>query len=87
MVSVVTVTLLFIQKLASNALRQLWKFRSDIDLVGNVINIMNGRWIKQTASIGAGVDSFYGKMEDILVISFHDRTTSVILTTFLLCPL
>lgn len=52
---------------------ELWKRRSSISLVGNVINVQNGnvidiipvakfstgQWIRADSSIGAGIDSFF----------------------------
>ena len=40
--------------------RALWHFRSSIGLVGNHIDVMNGKWTSTDAGIGAGVDSYYG---------------------------
>ncbi|RHZ74194.1 hypothetical protein Glove_227g50 [Diversispora epigaea] len=44
---------------ARRALFGLWDRRTDLDLVGNVINIQTGQWIHTAASTGAGIDSFY----------------------------
>uniref|UniRef100_A0A8C9XIT3 alpha-1,2-Mannosidase n=1 Tax=Sander lucioperca TaxID=283035 RepID=A0A8C9XIT3_SANLU len=47
------------EKAARQALRALWKTRSDIGLVGNHINILSLKWVAQDAGIGAGVDSYF----------------------------
>ena len=39
--------------------RALWHYRSPIGLVGNHIDVMNGKWTSTEAGIGAGVDSYY----------------------------
>ncbi|KAF3860951.1 hypothetical protein F7725_001206 [Dissostichus mawsoni] len=44
---------------ARQALRALWKTRSDIGLVGNHIDILSKKWVAQDAGIGAGVDSYF----------------------------
>nr|XP_057907579.1 ER degradation-enhancing alpha-mannosidase-like protein 2 isoform X2 [Doryrhamphus excisus] len=44
---------------ARQALRMLWKTRSDIGLVGNHIDIVTRKWVAQDAGIGAGVDSYF----------------------------
>uniref|UniRef100_A0A672ZYF3 alpha-1,2-Mannosidase n=1 Tax=Sphaeramia orbicularis TaxID=375764 RepID=A0A672ZYF3_9TELE len=44
---------------ARQALRALWKTRSDIGLVGNHIDISSKKWVAQDAGIGAGVDSYF----------------------------
>uniref|UniRef100_A0A8D3CR09 alpha-1,2-Mannosidase n=1 Tax=Scophthalmus maximus TaxID=52904 RepID=A0A8D3CR09_SCOMX len=47
------------ENLARQALRALWKTRSDIGLVGNHIDIVSKKWVAQDAGIGAGVDSYF----------------------------
>ncbi|OJA16963.1 hypothetical protein AZE42_00582 [Rhizopogon vesiculosus] len=48
------------EKAAYKAFFALWNRRSDLDLVGNTINIWNGVWTPpQVTGIGAGIDSFY----------------------------
>lgn len=47
------------QDVAKRAIRALWDRRSDIDLLGNVINIQSGQWIHTASSTGAGIDSFF----------------------------
>ncbi|CAG8444055.1 9668_t:CDS:10 [Ambispora leptoticha] len=37
----------------------LWNRRTDLDLLGNVINIQTGQWIHTASSTGAGIDSFF----------------------------
>ncbi|KAG0709546.1 glycoside hydrolase family 47 protein [Suillus ampliporus] len=48
------------EKAAYKAFFALWNRRSDIDLVGNTINIWTGAWtLPEVTGIGAGIDSFY----------------------------
>ncbi|EDO36928.1 predicted protein [Nematostella vectensis] len=45
---------------AKKAMESLWKFRSRAsDLVGTVINIHNGDWVRRDSGVGAGIDSYY----------------------------
>eukprot|EP00026_Physarum_polycephalum_P007695 Phypoly_transcript_07760.p1 GENE.Phypoly_transcript_07760~~Phypoly_transcript_07760.p1 ORF type:complete len:426 (+),score=36.41 Phypoly_transcript_07760:100-1377(+) len=44
---------------ARGAVLELWKRRSSLNLVGNVINVATGQWIRADSSIGAGIDSFF----------------------------
>ncbi|AAD45990.1 Similar to gb/U04299 mannosyl-oligosaccharide alpha-1,2-mannosidase from Mus musculus. ESTs gb/R84145 and gb/AA394707 come from this gene [Arabidopsis thaliana] len=44
---------------ALRALRQLWRMRSSLDLLGTTLDVVTGEWIEYSSSIGAGVDSFY----------------------------
>ncbi|KAI8586342.1 glycoside hydrolase [Geranomyces variabilis] len=44
---------------AKRALMSLWERRSSLDLIGNTINVLDGKWINELAGIGAGIDSFY----------------------------
>ena len=41
------------------AMRALWHYRSNIGLVGNHVDVANGKWTATDAGIGAGVDSYY----------------------------
>lgn len=47
------------QRLAKRALIALWERRSELDLLGNVIDIQTGKWIHTASSTGAGIDSFF----------------------------
>ncbi|KAG9301519.1 hypothetical protein G9A89_008371 [Geosiphon pyriformis] len=44
---------------ARGSLFGLWNRRTDLDLVGNVIDIQTGHWIHTASSTGAGIDSFF----------------------------
>lgn len=45
---------------ARRALDVLWdKRQKESDLVGTVINIHNGEWIRRESGVGAGIDSYY----------------------------
>eukprot|EP01035_Chromulina_nebulosa_P020775 gene20775-26935_t len=46
-------------KYARKALMAVWNKRSTINLVGAMINVKTGKWIKFHSGIGAGIDSFY----------------------------
>lgn len=47
------------EEVALRALDSLWNSRSQIDLVGNHINVQTGKWTGLDATIGSGVDSYY----------------------------
>ncbi|KAI8074586.1 glycoside hydrolase [Gongronella butleri] len=47
------------ERVAKKALLALWDERSDLDLMGNVLNIQTLEWIHPTSSTGAGIDSFF----------------------------
>ena len=49
----------FHQNAAKKALYALWNRRTELDLVGNVIDIQTGHWIHTASGIGAGIDSFF----------------------------
>ncbi|CAG8499935.1 8066_t:CDS:10 [Paraglomus occultum] len=44
---------------AKKALYALWNRRTELDLVGNVIDIQTGYWIHVASGVGAGIDSFF----------------------------
>ncbi|KYR00514.1 glycoside hydrolase family 47 protein [Tieghemostelium lacteum] len=44
---------------ARRAVRAIWKFRSELDLVGNHIDIATGEWTIKESGIGTGIDSFF----------------------------
>ncbi|XP_073242535.1 ER degradation-enhancing alpha-mannosidase-like protein 3 [Porites lutea] len=45
---------------AQKAMESIWIYRSRYsDLVGTVINIHNGDWVRRDSSVGAGIDSYY----------------------------
>ncbi|MBX2992935.1 MAG: glycoside hydrolase family 47 protein [Bacteroidetes bacterium] len=44
---------------AKNALVQLYNRRSEIGLVGSLINVETGEWIRTTSHIAGGIDSYY----------------------------
>ena len=41
------------------AMKALWFYKSNIGLVGNHVDVSNGKWTATDAGIGAGVDSYY----------------------------
>ncbi|KFD62982.1 hypothetical protein M514_03606 [Trichuris suis] len=47
------------EKLALKALKQLWKLKSGIGLVGNHIDIQSSAWTATDSGIGGGVDSYF----------------------------
>lgn len=44
---------------AKNALVQLYNRRSEIGLVGSLINVETGEWVRTTSHIAGGIDSYY----------------------------
>ncbi|GFU11169.1 ER degradation-enhancing alpha-mannosidase-like protein 2 [Nephila pilipes] len=47
------------ENVAVNALDALWKRRSPLGLVGNHINVQDGKWTALDSGIGGGVDSYF----------------------------
>ena len=47
------------ERAARRAIESLFKFRSEIGLLGNHIDTQTGRWTATDSGIGAGVDSFF----------------------------
>ncbi|XP_055928947.1 ER degradation-enhancing alpha-mannosidase-like protein 2 [Argiope bruennichi] len=47
------------ENVAVNALEALWKRRSQLGLVGNHINVQDGKWTALDSGIGGGVDSYF----------------------------
>ncbi|KAK8401751.1 hypothetical protein O3P69_001103 [Scylla paramamosain] len=50
------------EEVALRALHALWNHRSAINLVGNHIDVLTGRWTAQDSGIGAGIDSYFEYM-------------------------
>ena len=46
-------------KTAMKAVMEIYKRRSSIDLVGTIINVTNGEWVKPECQIGARLDSYF----------------------------
>lgn len=40
---------------ALRALRQLWRMRSSLDLLGTTLDVVTGEWLEHSSSIGAGM--------------------------------
>lgn len=40
---------------ALRALRQLWRMRSSLDLLGTTLDVVTGEWLEDSSSIGAGM--------------------------------
>ncbi|KAH9491475.1 ER degradation-enhancing alpha-mannosidase-like protein 2 [Bulinus truncatus] len=47
------------EKAAIRAIRALWKFRSTLGLLGNHIDVSNGKWTALDSGIGGGIDSYF----------------------------
>ncbi|KAG7165464.1 ER degradation-enhancing alpha-mannosidase-like protein 2-like, partial [Homarus americanus] len=47
------------EEVAMRALHAIWDHRSSINLVGNHIDVLTGRWAAQDSGIGAGIDSYF----------------------------
>ncbi|KAI8330397.1 glycoside hydrolase [Choanephora cucurbitarum] len=50
------------EAVAKRSLESIWGRRSDINLLGNVIDIQTGTWIHTASSTGAGIDSIFEYM-------------------------
>ncbi|XP_059170885.1 uncharacterized protein LOC131952295 [Physella acuta] len=47
------------EKAAIRAIRSLWKYRSSLGLLGNHIDVSNGKWTALDSGIGGGIDSYF----------------------------
>ena len=48
------------EEAAHKAMDFLWNQRNvHSDLMGTVLNVNNGNWVRRESSIGAGIDSYY----------------------------
>jgi mannosidase alpha-like ER degradation enhancer 1 len=47
------------EEVSKKALFSLWEKRSSLDLMGNVIDVVTGKWVETDSHIGAGIDSFH----------------------------
>lgn len=59
--------------MAKKALRALWDRRSDINLLGNSINLQSGQWVYAASSVGAGIDSFFEYLLKAYVLFGEDE--------------
>lgn len=50
------------EQVAKRALKSVWHRRSNLNLLGNVIDIQTGHWIHTASSTGAGIDSVFEYM-------------------------
>lgn len=50
------------EQAAKKALKAVWQRRSNLNLLGNVIDIQTGHWIHTASSTGAGIDSAFEYM-------------------------
>jgi len=44
---------------ARKSIKSIWNFRSELDLLGNHIDITDGEWTIKESGIGTGIDSFF----------------------------
>lgn len=50
----------FLQEKAQKAMDVLWRMRHrGTDLMGSVLNVNSGDWIRRDSGVGAGIDSYY----------------------------
>lgn len=48
------------QEKAQKAMDVLWKLRHrGTDLMGSVLNVNSGDWVRRDSGVGAGIDSYY----------------------------
>lgn len=47
------------EDVARRAFFAVWNRKSDLNLIGNTINVADGRWLHAISSTGAGIDSFF----------------------------
>lgn len=56
---------------ALRALRQLWRMRSTLDLLGTTLDVVTGEWLEYSSSIGAGMLFIYRGM--LVAIPFFQK--------------
>ncbi|GAM25915.1 hypothetical protein SAMD00019534_090900 [Acytostelium subglobosum LB1] len=47
------------ERAAKRAARSLWRYRSEIDLLGNHLDLITGAWTITESGIGTGIDSYF----------------------------
>jgi mannosidase alpha-like ER degradation enhancer 2 len=57
---------------AKNALVQLYRRRSKLDLVGEEIDVESGQWVSPQSHVGGGIDSYYEYLLKCAKL-FHDK--------------
>ena len=70
---------------AKKAITALWKRKSQINLLGNSIDVISGEWVSKVSSIGAGTDSFFEYLlkanlllgNESYLSMFHDAYTAI----------
>jgi mannosidase alpha-like ER degradation enhancer 1 len=58
---------------AKRALKAVWQRRSNLNLLGNVIDLQSGHWIHTASSTGAGIDSVFEYMLKAHVLFGEDE--------------
>ncbi len=62
---------------ASAAMDMLWASRHRMsNLLGNVLNIQTGDWVRKDSGIGAGIDSYYEYVAKAYVLLGEDKYLS-----------
>eukprot|EP00172_Hildenbrandia_rubra_P001584 Plantae.Rhodophyta-Hildenbrandia_rubra.ctg21434.p1 GENE.Plantae.Rhodophyta-Hildenbrandia_rubra.ctg21434~~Plantae.Rhodophyta-Hildenbrandia_rubra.ctg21434.p1 ORF type:complete len:656 (+),score=68.39 Plantae.Rhodophyta-Hildenbrandia_rubra.ctg21434:355-2322(+) len=67
---------------AFNAMDQIWKYRSQANLVGNHIDTTNGMWVAREAGVAGTVDSYYEYMLKGYILFGDERLLDMIRTSF-----
>lgn len=59
---------------AHRAMDELWKMRHrSSDLMGTVLNVHSGDWIRRDSGVGAGIDSYYEYCLKAYILLGDDR--------------
>ena len=79
----------FLQEKARRAMDALWSLRHRAsDLVGMVLNVQSGDWIRRDSGVGAGIDSYYEYLFKAHILlgdeHFLERFNTVSWTLFVL---
>ena len=62
---------------ASHAMDVLWSSRNRMsNLVGNVVNINTGDWVRRDSGVGAGIDSYYEYVAKAYVLLGEEKYLS-----------
>ncbi|KAJ8676447.1 hypothetical protein QAD02_012234 [Eretmocerus hayati] len=73
------------EEVAMNAMKALHYYKSNIGLVGNHVDVLNGHWTAQDSGIGAGVDSYFEYLakgtllfqDPALATIFHEHRSAI----------
>lgn len=57
------------ESVALRALRQLWRMRSSLDLLGTTLDVVTGEWLEYSSGIGAGMLFIFRRVPVAILVS------------------